>query len=134
MEKGFGDVNAIAWKILLLFAVTVLSGSSWAARPRLLTEESPHGSEQLADRALPGIADVTVAELKDQLEKGLRARRPVEFAFIGRIVDLVEQRKLELKLVMGTFQWARKRDPFFPFPYFERAIRLRAARVGVDID
>ena len=72
------------------------------------------------------------ASLKDQLEKGLRARRPEEFAFIGRVVALVDDGKLPVKLVRGTFGWARRKKPY-PFPYFERALKLRAAKIGVVV-
>lgn len=73
-----------------------------------------------------------VAELRDQLEGGLLARLPREFAFIGRVTAMVEGRQLPLDLVMSTFQWARRKKPY-PFPYFERALRTRAARLGIAI-
>lgn len=75
---------------------------------------------------------VTVATLKDQLEKGLRCRRPVEFAFVGKVIDLVNQRKLPVPLVTGTYDYARRKQPY-PFPYFEAALRARAAKIGVVI-
>jgi hypothetical protein len=75
---------------------------------------------------------VQVADLQDQLEAGLQTRRPAEVAFITRVVTLVEQDRLPLALVKSTFQWARPKKPR-PFPYFERAIRIRAARIGVQI-
>lgn len=74
-----------------------------------------------------------VASLKDQLEKGLKARRPEEFAYIGYIHSLVEAGDLPVQLVLETFHWSRRQDPHFPFPYFQRAIRIRAARVGITI-
>ena len=73
-----------------------------------------------------------VADLKDQLEGGLKARLPREFAFIAHVVDKVESGDLPLEMVMGTFHWARRKRPY-PFPYFERALRLRAAQKGIDL-
>ncbi len=73
-----------------------------------------------------------VADLQEQLEDGLLTRLPREFAFVGRVVRLVEGRRLPLDLVMSTFQWARRKRPY-PFPYFERALRTRAARLGIAI-
>jgi hypothetical protein len=73
-----------------------------------------------------------VADLQEQLEFGLKTRRPAEIAFIARVVTLVEQDRLPLALVKSTFQWARPKQPR-PFPYFERAMRIRAARIGVQI-
>ncbi len=70
--------------------------------------------------------------LKDRLEKGLKARRPSEFAFVSRVVTLVERNKLPLRLVDGTFLWARQK-PQHEFQYFRRAMVVRAARIGVKL-
>jgi hypothetical protein len=72
------------------------------------------------------------ADLQEMLESGLKARRPEEFAFIKRVVLLVEIRSLPEDLVRSTFQWARKKRPF-PFPYFERGLKERAARLGINV-
>ena len=76
-----------------------------------------------------------VADLRDQLEKGLRARRPEEFRFIQRVVEMVNQGQLPLGLVKSTFQWARKKADVkrYPYQYFERGLRLRAAKLGILI-
>ena len=78
---------------------------------------------------------IDVADLRDQLEKGLRARRPEEFRFIQHVVDLVNQGRLPLQLVKSTFQWARKKSDVkrYPYQYFERGLRLRAAKLGIEI-
>jgi len=73
-----------------------------------------------------------IADLQEQLEDGLLARRPAEFKFIARVVKLVEQNKLPRKLVVETFQYARKKRPY-PYVYFERALKIRAARIGVKL-
>lgn len=70
--------------------------------------------------------------LKDTLEKGLKARRPEEFEFVGRVVTLVEQGKLPLDVVLSTFKWARPKKPA-PMPYFQRAMQIRAAELGVEL-
>ena len=71
------------------------------------------------------------ATLQDELEKGLRARRPEEFAFLRRVVKLVEDGQLSLELVRGTFDWARRRRPIVPYPYFERALKLAPSNPSV---
>jgi len=78
---------------------------------------------------------VEVADLKQQLEKGLRARRPEEFQFVDLIVKMVGNDTLPLALVKSTFLWARKKGltTRYPFPYFERALRVRAAKQGIKI-
>lgn len=73
-----------------------------------------------------------VASLKDQLQDGLQARLPREFAFVDHVVKLVNEGKLPRSLVDSTFLWARPKKPY-PFPYFERALRIRAARIGVAL-
>ncbi len=78
-------------------------------------------------------AAVEVADLKDQLKNGLQARRPEEHAFIDRVVQMVRNDDLPMDLVKSTFQWARKSKKPYPFPYFERALRLRAAEIGIEI-
>ncbi len=78
-----------------------------------------------------------VANLKDQLEKGLKARRPEEFAFLATVVTMVDNKQLPLELVLGTFHWARKnvkyKEKEYAYPYFERGLRERAAELGVTI-
>ncbi|QDU73394.1 hypothetical protein Pan97_03650 [Bremerella volcania] len=74
-----------------------------------------------------------VANLQDTLERGLYARLPEQFAFIALVVKLVEQDKLELKLVYSTFQWSRKYDKGRRYYYFEAAIRKRAGDLGVVV-
>jgi hypothetical protein len=76
-----------------------------------------------------------VADLQEQLEDGLKVRLPNEFRFVGNVVGLVKKDQLPMPLVKGTFQWARRKagDRKYPFPYFERAMRIRAKRIGVII-
>jgi len=73
-----------------------------------------------------------VASLKDQLESGLKARQPQEFAFIARVVAMVEIGQLPYDLVQSTFMWARKKRPY-PFPYFRRALHIRAQERGIKL-
>jgi hypothetical protein len=86
-----------------------------------------------AHRAIRTItAAEEVAPLKDQLKNGLEARRPEDRLFCDRVAQMVEESRLPVELVKGTFQWARRKKPY-PFPYFERALRLRAAELGIQI-
>ncbi len=82
-----------------------------------------------------GPISVEVAGLKDQLEKGLKARLPEQFAFVATVVTMVDNKQLSLELVLSTFHWARKRAKYkeHMFPYFERGLRERAARLGINI-
>ena len=78
---------------------------------------------------------VEVGDLKDQLEKGLKARLPTDFAFIAKVILLVKTNKLPLPVVKAVFQWARERGAKtnYPFPYFERALKIRAKKLGIII-
>jgi hypothetical protein len=71
--------------------------------------------------------------LKDTLEKGLKARRPQEFEFIARVVAKVDAHQLPRKTVESTFLWARKKRQPHAFQYFQRAIQLRASKLGVAL-
>jgi len=76
---------------------------------------------------------VDVADLKDQLKNGLRVRRPGDLAFIDTVVEQVELGRLPLPLVKSTFQWARTKMIRYPFPYFAKALRIRAGKLGIKL-
>ena len=80
----------------------------------------------------PGTAMADVADLRDQLESGLRVSQQPQRNFIARVVRMVETRRLPLNLVMSTFKWARPKMPH-AFPFFERGLRHRAAKLGIAI-
>lgn len=71
--------------------------------------------------------------LKEQLEFGLRARRPEEFEFIEIVVGMVQSGQLPRKLVTVCFNWSRKKNTKYPYQYFVRALRILAGRQGIDI-
>ena len=76
---------------------------------------------------------IQLPTLKQELEFGLRARLPHEFTFVNQVVKLVNRGKLPVTMVKSTFVWSRRKNPYLPFPYFERGLRLRATRIGIDI-
>jgi hypothetical protein len=97
----------------LLFGAELIVASTWAELARsAAAQQAP--------------------SLKDTLEKGLKARRPEEFEFLAKVVELVEAEKLPLDVVISTFQWARPKKPA-PMPYFTRAMQIRAAELGVEL-
>jgi hypothetical protein len=71
--------------------------------------------------------------LKQALEKGLKARRPTEFAYIELVVKKVEEGKLPQSMVERSFLWARRKNSFMPMPYFERSLQIMAKKIGVDL-
>ncbi len=79
-----------------------------------------------------------VAGLQDQLEKGLKCRRPQEFAFVQAVVVKVNQGDLSRQLVVETFAFARKKATKvghnYAFPYFQRGLEERAKLAGTPLD
>jgi hypothetical protein len=74
-----------------------------------------------------------VAQLSDMLKNGLRVQRPKDLAFIKRVVELVDQGRLPVPLVKSTFSWARSKPVRYPFPYFVKALRIRAGKLGIRL-
>ncbi len=114
----------LSWPVAALLAIAALAAPDNLARCRAAAPATGIGT-------LNPFSPKHIS-LKDRLEKDLKARRPVEFAFIAKVVDLVEKGQLPLKLVDGTFLWARRRIRH-RFQYFEFALRVRAARLGVKL-
>lgn len=102
--------------LCLLWALTL---APIAGRPAMADDTGP---------IAPGGPD-----LKTTLEKGLKARRPEEFAFIKKVVAKVDAGSLPLSLVESTFLWARKKRQPHAFQYFRRALEVRAGKQGISI-
>jgi hypothetical protein len=75
----------------------------------------------------------TVLGLEDRLKTGLKARRPEEKSFLDEVARLVRAGELPVKLVDSTYLWALQRQQKFPYPLFERALRIQANRIGVEL-
>ncbi len=74
-----------------------------------------------------------VATLEEQLINRLHATTEVQGEYIRYIVKLVDEQKLEARLVVAIEQYAIRRNPQYAFPYFERALRYEAAKRGVGL-
>ena len=83
----------------------------------------------------PMSSNADVANLRDQLEKGLKARLPADFAFVNTVVTMVENRQLPLDLVRSSFLWVRKNrsNKRYMMFYFEQVLRKRAKAKGIII-
>ena len=114
------------WARALSLAIPLAAGFAFSSAVPLHAQTNPLGQSSVA---------AEVGDLKLQLEKGLRARRPVEFEFVELVVQMVANETLPLDLVKSTFLWARKKalTTPYPFPYFETALRVRAAKQGIAI-
>jgi len=107
-------------RLLLVFCLLLVASTAAAAAP-----PNSHVSDQ---PIAPGGPD-----LKTTLEKGLMARRPVEFAFIHRVVWLVNHGKIPISVVETNFLYARRRLPY-PMPYFMKTMEIRAQQLGVNLN
>ena len=107
----------LAVAVVLLLARTALAQGPFVQEP--LATESPGGT--------------IVADLEEQLTAGLKIRREEEEKFVATVIELVEEGRLPVSLVKSAFHWSRRKNAKTPFPYFERALRLTAEKIGVEI-
>ncbi len=109
------------YRFAMLF---ILSAATWLLSSNTALAASP--PKPIDD------GGVSKLDLKTQLEKGLKARRPVEFAYIAQIVKLVEDGDLPRSLVTSTFGWARKKQNR-QLQYFQFALQARAKHLDVRL-
>ncbi|RPH77517.1 MAG: hypothetical protein EHM77_07940 [Planctomycetaceae bacterium] len=74
---------------------------------------------------------IQVASLEQQLINRLKATTEDRQAYIRLVVLKTETGELETARVLGVERYAIRRNPNFPFPYFERAMRHEANKVGI---
>lgn len=110
-------------EFIVLAVVLVLAWLGLAPRPAAAADPPALGSG-----GLPASLD-----LKAQLEKGLKCRRPEDFAYLAAIVKQVESGTLPRPLVDSTFAWARRQPSDRRVQYFQAALRNRAARLGIRL-
>lgn len=84
-------------------------------------------------RAADTPAQTGVSPLADRLKTGLRVQLPSDEAFCDRVATLVTTGKLPQKLVDATYIWSLQRGRKYPFPAFEQALRMKAARLGIRL-
>jgi hypothetical protein len=77
----------------------------------------------------PGTGEGT---LKDTLVFGLRPRQPADYAFIDTVIAKVDDKTLPLDLVIAIYRWSLSKKPY-PYPFFERALKVKAAALGVEL-
>ena len=108
--------------VLILIATSAVCSTAVAVGPvPLFSPLSPFDGG--------GVSGLT---LKTQLQKGLKARRPVEFEYIDQIIELVDKGKLPRKLVVTTYLAAQMRTRH-PLQYFQLALQARARGLNVQL-
>ncbi len=89
--------------------------------------------------AQTGITNSTVvvptqgAALDDYLISRLRATTDDQRQYVREIVKLVDQNKLEKRVVLALERYARRKSPYFPLPVYERALRVEGFKRGVTV-
>lgn len=83
--------------------------------------------------AEPAAARGAIAALEERLKAGLKVRAPADVAFCDRVADMVRAGELPVQLVDSTYLWAVRRNRKYPFPAFERALRMKAEKLGVSL-
>jgi hypothetical protein len=85
-----------------------------------------------APRSLSATID-RYATLEEQLTNRLRATRQDQIDYVKFVVKQVRAGKLDTKLVVAIERYALRRNPHYPFLYFERALRFEANKRGVPL-
>ena len=127
------------WRLTALFTVflTAMIGSATATAQDVSTEPGLQ---------LRNLTELTSEEIQEQLSKNwqqydkqlravLKARFPEEKNFVSQLTLMVQEEKLPKKLIDSAWLWVRSKRPNTPYPfvYFERVIRLQAARAKFAI-
>jgi hypothetical protein len=115
-ESATKPVRRILVRSFFAAAITVLafSARSWAADDDTIVTDG-----------------TTRVSLKVQLERGLRAMRPVEFKFLREVLKQVKAGTLPQDMVEQAFLWAH-RQRAYRVQYFEKALRALAKRNQID--
>jgi hypothetical protein len=110
-------------RILVMVAAAALVGSPW------LIEASAVGGNSVIDKA----GKVNTDALHEMLTKGLKVTRPNESLYIDHVVQLVATNHLPVSYVYASFNYARKRRPDYPFPYFQYSLRALCKQLKIDV-
>lgn len=108
--------------LLTAFPTAVAARLAHAADPS--TTDNPIGN----GGGLPSSFD-----LKKQLETGLKARKPTDFAYIADVVTKVENGTIPRKLVDQAFLYARGRSKKYPLVYFQFSLKELSRKTGISL-
>lgn len=95
-----------------------------------LTNGNSAQAQITVSRSFSGTAQST---LEEQLINRLRATGLDQQNYLRFVVQKVQQGALDQKLVVAIERYALRRNPEFPFPFFERALRFEATKRRVAL-
>jgi hypothetical protein len=102
-----------------LFLMTVQSGVASIASAQITTP---------TNRSYGGTQTVS---LEDQLINRLKATTEDRQAYIRLVVQQVDAGNIDKGRVLAFERYAIRKNPHFPFPFFERAMRAEADRLDI---
>lgn len=73
------------------------------------------------------------ASLTEFLINRLRATSTDQRSYVTEVVRLVDQGRLERRLILALERYAKRKSPYFPLPVFERALKVEATKRGVTV-
>ncbi|TWU24165.1 hypothetical protein Pla52o_20890 [Novipirellula galeiformis] len=91
----------------------------------------PSASAQITAPRTLSASSGRLATLEEQLTNRLRATSEDQRAYLRFLVLQVKEEKLDTRLVVAVERYAIRRRPDFPFPFFERAMKVQALKYGV---
>jgi hypothetical protein len=115
---------------------TLRFGSFWTIAFVSLASVYLHRSPchaQITDARVTSATEGRSATLEEQLINQLRATTEERKAYVRVVVQHTNTGALDPRLVIAIQRYASRRNPQFPFPYFERAMRFEAEKRGIDL-
>ena len=88
---------------------------------------------QISESRIMSATEGRVATLEEQLINQLRATTDDRKAYVRLVVQLSNNGRLDPRLVLAIQRYAVRKNPQFPFPYFERAMRFEAEKRGIEL-
>jgi len=93
---------------------------------------SPAVAQITGPRVLTAEQD-RLATLQEQLVNRLRATRNDQRGYLNHVIRLVREGRVDRGLVVALERYALRRNPSYPFPFFERAMKYECAKRGVSL-
>jgi hypothetical protein len=88
---------------------------------------------QITDPRVTSATEGRTATLEEQLINQLRATTEERKAYVRMVVQYTTTGELDPRLVIAIQRYAARKNPQFPFPYFERAMRFEAEKRGIEL-
>tara|TARA_R110002072_G_scaffold303133_2_gene495163 strand:+ start:7397 stop:7720 length:324 start_codon:yes stop_codon:yes gene_type:complete len=88
---------------------------------------------QITTRTQLGTQGDSTAKLYERLVNRLHATTQPQQDYLLEITKRVNERKLDLRLVVAIERYSIRRNSHYPFPFFERALKYEAAKRGITL-